>query len=42
VHGWSEDVENAETGEGRQRIEIPGGGGLKRPKPKVSCSTTDE
>lgn len=33
---------NAGTGKGWQRIEIPGGGGLKRPRPKSWCSATEE
>jgi hypothetical protein len=30
--GWEEDYWNARIGEGRQRTEMFGGGGLKRPR----------
>jgi len=26
----------------RQRLEMPGGGGLKRPKTKLNCTATEE
>ena len=34
--------QNARTGEGRHRIEMFGGGGLKRPKPRLGCSAIEE
>lgn len=33
---------NAETGKMRQRIEMPGSGRLKRPRPKLDCSAVEE
>ena len=40
--GMLREYSNAGTGEGRQRIELPGGGGLKRARPKLGCSGIEE
>lgn len=36
------DCGNARTGEGRQGIEMLGGGGFKRPRPRLGSSAVGE